>query len=203
MPKIIVPVGFDAGPLYPMDGDKGSEPDYFEIVNHDRGATLPQDAYTVWLTCFGDPQAHIDLAFTREHLIDLASRADPNAASLVHRLIETGVLLEYDTDSNEALEVLRNYKIYATADGMGSTDEVPELFRIGKLGSVLLEVRHEVYHLWTGAFRHNNMWQAVESYSKHRPADAPFPGAVELGRLFARSIPMLVGARCAHLQPIA
>lgn len=203
MPKVIVPVGFDNGSRYSMNSVAGDEPEYFEIVNHSRGATLPKDAYSVWLSCFVVPQEHIDLTFNRERLIQLAAREGFDATDTVRRLINTGVLIEYETGTESALEMLRNHQLFACAEGMGSTDEMPALFQIGKLGKILLEVRSEVYHFWSSSFSRPTLWDAVASYSKHRHADAPFSTPEELGYMLAESIPMLVGARCAHLQPVS
>ncbi|WP_163573442.1 hypothetical protein [Fodinicola feengrottensis] len=137
MAKVIVPVGFDNGPRYAADN---TETDYYEIVlAHGDSAELPPDAYRVWTLAFADLQAHRDLVFTRERLVKLAAAGPETveqAETLVESLIQSDALAEYEPGTQSAIDFLRGHRMFPFAEGMGSTRERPEMFRIGRNGEL-------------------------------------------------------------------
>ncbi|WP_163567505.1 hypothetical protein [Fodinicola feengrottensis] len=59
MAKVIVPVGFDGGPLFDRDDSNGAitGPGTFEIVKPTEIIDLTRDEYRVWLLSYADPEA--------------------------------------------------------------------------------------------------------------------------------------------------
>ncbi|GAA1698548.1 hypothetical protein GCM10009765_54960 [Fodinicola feengrottensis] len=196
---IIVPVGFDNGPRFGPDG--GTEPHYYEVTVGSQSAGLPRDAYQVWSTAHVDVQAHARLQFTRRRLIELCEAlVGPAAGTVVERMLADGLLAEFEPGSRTALELLRNYNLHPSAQGMGNSAERPEVFRIGRDGNVLLEVVPDVYSFWCGAFTGSSLWEEVLRYEKELPPDAPL-NAEELGHVLSAAVPMIVSSRCGFLEP--
>jgi hypothetical protein len=198
MPKVIVPVGFDAGPVWPLES--ASEPEYYEVLVGDGSVELPEDVYLVWGTTMIDRPAHADVRFTKDDLVRLTSDdsriADPQGA--IQRLVDGGLLAEYDPA--EPSEFLRAYKLHLLAEGSGNTQEHPEMFRLGRAGQILLELYHDAYAMLLGMPYASNMSEEIESYSKMTPAEGSF-NLGELSEMFARTVPAVVSTRCGYLQP--
>lgn len=198
MTKIIVPVGFDNGPRYAADE---TEHDYYEVVlSHGESAELPDDAYRVWVLAYADLKAHQDLVFTRERLVQLAA-AGPETAeqaeAIIDGLIEAGALAEYEPGTASAIDFLRKHRMFPFAEGMGSTRERPEMFRIGRNGEVLLEVFSDIYSIWSLNVDSPSIWAMIEWFAK-----VPEPlTAEETGFMFAQVAPTLVSLRLGYLQP--
>lgn len=200
MTTIIVPVGFGNGPRFGIDG--GPDPAFYEVLRADQSIALPPEAYQVWLTAHADIEAHANLAFTRDRLIELAEPSVGNAtAGLVDRLVSSRVLAEYEPGTPSALEFLRAHRIYPTAEGLGNTAEEPETFRIGKNGEVLLEVVPDVYTFWCGSYNSASIWEDIVKYDLDFQDDQPLT-TDELAQMFSAAIPMIVAARCGFLEPL-
>jgi hypothetical protein len=197
MAKIIVPVGFDNGPRYAADE---SETDHYEIIaSPGQSFDLPDDAYRVWVLAFADLEAHRDLAFTRERLVKLAA-AGPETPEQVEMIVEGlvsgGALAEYEPGTASALDFLRGHRLYPFAEGMGSTREKPEMFRIGRNGEVLLEVYSDIYSIWSLNLDSPDIWTMIEWF-----CEPPSPlTADETGFMFAQVVPTLLALRLGYLR---
>jgi hypothetical protein len=198
MAKIIVPVGFDNGLRYAADAQ---EADHYEIVTAPgRSADLPDDAYRVWALAFADVEAHRDLAFTRERLVKLAAaglETVEQAELIVEGLVRAGALAEYEPGTASVTSFLRSHRMYPFAEGMGSTREKPDMFRIGRNGEVLIEVYSDIFSIWTLNLDSPNIWAMIEWF-----CEAPSPlTSEETGFMLAQVLPTLVALRVAYLRP--
>jgi hypothetical protein len=196
--KIVVAIGRSSGPEYPADGQA--------VERHviEAGGTIfdvPPQAHLTWLAAFTDPDAHGAHAFTRDRLAEIAGGSGvADAAALVDKLIRSNLLAEYEPGTESALDFLRSYKLYPMADGLGNSPEDPSMFGIGRGGTALLSLEHDIYAFWSGSYREATMWDAVVKFDKERPDDAPFT-AEDLGHLFAGSVPVIVATRVGFLDP--
>ncbi|GAA1686263.1 hypothetical protein [Fodinicola feengrottensis] len=202
MAAIIVPVGFDNGPRYDPDAAPDSGPEYYEVSERRNSAELPFDAYEVWQLAHVDVQSHAAGEFSRDRLIELAARTGRDANGIVNRLVATGLLVEYEVGTPSAIKVLQSHQLHPTGQGIGNTQEHPEIFRIGRNGEVLLEVVNEVYTFWTVSHGYPSIWDAVQDDAQAIPAGLPYQTAEELGYLFAAAIPMIVASHMGVLEPI-
>lgn len=201
MAAIIVPVGFDNGPRYDPDTPEQG-PEFYAISEKRNVVQLPQDAYEVWQIAFVDVQSHADGEFTRERLIQLAAQGGRDAEDTVNRLLATGLLVEYEVGTPSAIKMLQTHRLNPTGQGIGNTEEHPEIFRIGHNGEALLEVVNEVYTFWSVAHGYPNIWEAVLEDAQNIPPGLPYTNAEELGYLFAAAIPMIVATRMGVLEPL-
>jgi hypothetical protein len=197
MPKVIVPVGFDGGPVWPLDA--GDQPDYYEVIVDDRSMQLPEDAYLIWATSMLDRVAQAEGRFERADLLRLTSDddriTDPNGT--IQQLLDSGLLVEFDPEDCQAF--LQQYRLYPLAEGGGNTKEHPEAFRLTRRGEVVLELYHDAYGMWQGMVKAANIWEEIEGYAKDLPSGSF--NLEQLTFLFARAIPAIVSTRCGFLQP--
>lgn len=196
MAKIIVPVGFDNGLRYAADE---SETDHYEILTASgRTADLPVDAYRVWTLAFADLQAHSDLNFTRERLVKLAAAGPETveqAELIIEGLLRAGAMAEYEPES--PIDFLRTHRMYPFAEGMGSTREKPDMFRIGRNNEVLIEVYSDIFSVWTLNLDSPNIWAMIQWF-----CEPPSPlSAEETALMFARIVPTLIALRVGYLRP--
>lgn len=201
MPSIIVPVGFDSGPQYPADP---TERFYCEVLNGGNSMHLPESAYRVWALAFPDVESHRNLDFTREKLAYIASdTTQPSIATAqqtIDELVSAGLLVEYEPGTPSALDFLTKHRIHATAHGMGSTPEEPEMFRIGRAGQVVLDVFYDIYAVWSGGKDAPSIWHTVQTLA---PRPGPnVPDQKDLGYTIAGAIPALVSLDLAYLDQI-
>ncbi|NIL44254.1 hypothetical protein HCB17_26585, partial [Salinispora arenicola] len=74
---------------------------------------------------------------------------------LVDRLIDRGLLLEFDPEG-PLEELFRRYRLFPTAEGMGSTTREPEYHRMGHGNRPLVAVHNDAYVMWAFSFLHAN-----------------------------------------------
>lgn len=202
MAAIIVPVGFDNGPSYNPDAAPGTGPEFYEIVKRVDIVKLPLDAYEVWQSAHLDVALHSRGEFSRDHLVQLAAKPERDAAGTVSRLLASELLIEYEIGTASAIKLLQGHRLYPTGDGLGNSEEHPELFGIGRGGDALLEVINEVYTFWSLSYAYPSIWDAVVEDAKEIPPGVPYGSAEELGQLLAAAIPMIVATHTGVLQPI-
>jgi hypothetical protein len=198
---IIVPVGFDNGPRYDPDTPERG-PEFYAVVEGRNVVELPLEAYEVWQTAHVDVQSHASGEFTRDLLIQLGARDGRDTAGIVDRLVKSGLLAEYEVGTPSAIQFLQTYRLFPTGEGIGNSQENPELFQIGRNGDVLLEVVSEVFTFWTVAFAYPSMWDAVLEDARTIPPGLPYSNAEELGYLLAAAVPMIVSTRTGMLMPL-
>ncbi|WP_163512752.1 hypothetical protein [Fodinicola acaciae] len=195
MPKIIVPVGYPMGVRHPID--EQDEPAYFEVLVARDQAKLSEPASRLWSLAFGDPDAHRELRFTRQHLEQLAANASVDA-SMLDELIKGGLLVEYDETERSSVDFLKRHNLHPTATGVGNTPEDPSMFKVAVGNEVVLTLQHDLFVLWSGSIRFPSLWDSVRDYSKHR-GNAPM-STNELGILFAATIPAILTAGAGYLD---
>lgn len=200
MPKIIVPVGRTSGPEYPADG--GPEADQFVLEVGNNVVGVSAEEHQTWLAAFADVSAHSQHIFTRERLAEVAaSQGVQSAVDHIGQLVEWGVFAEFEPGTDSALDFLRSYRLYPTADGLGNSPQDPSMFGIGRNGQAVLSLEHDMFAIWSGAYREHSMWHAVVQFDKARPKDAPF-STEQLAHLFAGSVPVIVATHAGFVDPL-
>lgn len=197
MPKIIVPVGLDLGPEHPADE---TETFHYEILTGEQSVDLPEDAYRVWALAFPDVESQKNRTFTREKLtalaIDNAGDTDRVKAN-IDALLESGLLVEYDPDSDEALRFLEQFRLIPCSVGMGNTPERPDMYRLGRGGEVLLEVFSDIFSVWSLGLSTPSIWHATSAVAT---PDTDGTSATDIGHVVADAVPVLVALELAYLQ---
>ncbi|WP_163512154.1 hypothetical protein [Fodinicola acaciae] len=196
---IILPVGFDLGIWHAADA---TEVEHYEIVLGNDTVELPPPAYRTWVLAFADVPAHQDLTFTRERLVKLAAAGvDPveQIVDDIDRLIETGLLTEFEPETASAIEFLQTHRLFPLGSGMGSRADRPDLFRIGRGGDVQVEVHYDIYAIWGLSWPDRCIWDYVQHFNdRNGPLNTE-----QTGQLFVQAVPMLVAMQLAHLQPVS
>ncbi|WP_163566612.1 hypothetical protein [Fodinicola feengrottensis] len=198
MPKVIVPVGFDSGPVWPLE--PADQPTCYEVLLGDGSLQLTEDAYLVWATAMLDRQAHAEVRFNRADLLKLTTGDEriPDPEVMIEKLLNSKILVEYDPD--DPARFLQDYKLHLLAEGSGNTKEHPDTFRLSRRGEVVLELYHDAYAMLRGMPYVSSMSVEIQTYSKALPTDGTFT-LDELSVMFARAVPSIVATRCGYLQP--
>ncbi|MEU0549541.1 hypothetical protein [Micromonospora sp. NPDC005979] len=209
MPRVIIPVGFSLGPQHRYVRPADPMPESWEVHLGGDMLELTEDEVGVYGAAFLDVEGHSKLQVDRDRLIKAlvtAPKPQPNAARIVDRLIGRGLLLEFDPEG-PLEDLFRRYRLFPTAEGMGSTPEEPEYHRMGHQDRALLAVHNTPYTMWAFSFLHPNLWAACEYLSAADEADSraddetrPEPAGV--AREVALNLPMMVATQCAFLDPV-
>jgi hypothetical protein len=125
----------------------------------------------------------------------------------VASLVERGLLLEFDPQG-PLQELFGRYRLFPTAEGMGTTAEEPEFHRIGRMGTPLVAVHNDAYVMWAFSFLHSNLWEAcayfaradVEELEEDEDPIGLTPDSV--AREVAVNLPMMISTQCAFLDPV-
>lgn len=214
MSQVIVPVGFDMGPVYAETGPPDRAPLRYEVHLGGDPQELTAEEYTAWKAAFSDPDAHVNLEFDRARLdetlrtVDHAPAgrlADPTTA--VNRLLRVGLLLEFDPEAGEGLaEPFGIRRLYPRAHGLGTSDGMPDLYGIGYPGDRFVEIPTGVYNAWNTTLLEPTLWDACEIIAEiateigaqqEEPVEVP---ASELAGDVAVQLPLLVSGRAAFLD---
>jgi hypothetical protein len=211
MPRIVVPVGFNLGARHRYVSPPDPQPDSYEIHLGAEIVELAADEAAAYAFAFLDVERHATLKVTREWLIQAmrtAPQPQPDAERLVNGLVDRGLLLEFDPDG--PLEsVFRRYRLFPTAEGMGTTAEEPEYYRMGHLGQPLVAVPNDTYMMWAFSYLHPNLWEACAYYAKAdveelEEGEEPIGLTAEgIARQVATNLPMMVTTLCAYVDPVA
>ena len=210
MPKIIIPVGFNLGARHRYVRPPDPKPDAYEVHLGADIVELNEDEAAAYAFSFVDVEQHAKLKMTRERLIQsmrTAPNPQPDAENLVNSLIARGLLLEFDPDG--PLEpVFRRYRLFPTAEGMGTTAEEPEYHRMGHLGRPLVAVPNETYLMWAFSFLHRNLWEACAYYARAdveelEPGEEPIGlTAEDVARQVPVTLPMMIATLSAFIDPV-
>jgi hypothetical protein len=210
VPKVIVPIGFDGGPVWELDPASGAAVGTmeFEVLKQKETVGLSHLDYRIWQLAYADPEASSRCVFGRyevENLaaLDTAARHDEtsqpvDASTVVDTLFKWGVLAEFDPADESGIDFLKKHRLFPIGDGLGNTREDPGSFRIGREGRVLLTVVWDVYAVWTGSAYSSTLWGAVEEY--YDEIEEPLFSLENMGRLVASAVPGIVANRCGFLQ---
>jgi hypothetical protein len=210
MPRVIVPVGFSLGPQHRYVRPPDPEPETWEVHLGGDIVDLTPDEVAVYGAAFLDVEGHSKLQVDRARLVSsllTAPEPEPNAEHLVARLIDRGLLLEFDTEG--PLEPLfRRYRLFPTAEGMGTTPEEPEYHRMGHHNRPLVAVHNDAYVMWAFSFLHPNLWEACVYYARAdeeelEAGEEPIGLTPEsVAREVAVNLPMMIATQCAFLDPV-
>ncbi|GAA1691477.1 hypothetical protein [Fodinicola feengrottensis] len=200
MAKVIVPVGFDGGPLWDGEPESGTTaPTEFEIATPTSVVSLSLDEYKVWLLSFADPEMANRCQFDRVHLerlADLEFASDGQA--VVESLSKQGLLAEFDPEGPSGVEFLKRYRLFPNGDAMGNTGDERHYYRIGREGRVLVKVMWAVYVMWQSSVYYPSLWDALTEY--HQTLDEPLLELDQMAQLLAASVPGIVTNRCGFVQ---
>lgn len=209
MPEVIVPVGLSMGPSYRYVTPPDPVPEYWEVRLGAESEELNAEEFQVWGRAFLDPPRHERLEVNRASVLRDAASADAGPAEpgpVLDRLLERGLLLEYDTDGPYEA-AFRRVKLFPLAEGMGNTPEEPERYHIGHNGVSLLKVAPLVNGLWAWSALDASLWHACVGMDEDNQRD--LKAGMELDRVtadeaageIAATLPMLIAAGCAFLDP--
>ncbi|GAB2963122.1 hypothetical protein GCM10027280_59970 [Micromonospora polyrhachis] len=209
MSSVIVPVGLSMGPRFRYVRPPDPTPECYEIHLGDDLVELTEAEAAVWAAAFIDAESHAKLAVNRASLIRLletAPKPERRAAQIVDDLLNRGLLVEFDPDSN--LEpVFRRHKLLPLGQGLGSTPEEPHLHRIGFAGKAAVALPNTVFMQWSFAYLHPNLWEACAYYAddSEHVADGGeplgFTPASVAGEV-AQNLPMIIATSCGFLDPL-
>ncbi|MEQ4302660.1 hypothetical protein ABNF97_14875 [Plantactinospora sp. B6F1] len=210
MARVIVPVGFSLGPQHRYVRPADPEPETWTI--HVGGDMVDLDSAEVGVygAAFLDVEGHSKLRVDRDRLVEsllTAPNPEPDAARLVEGLIDRGLLLEFDPDG--PLEGLfRRYRLFPTAEGMGTTPEEPEFHQMGHHSRPLVAVHNDAYVMWAFSFLHPNLWEACDYFARAdeeelEESEEPIGLTAEkVAREVAVNLPMMIATQCAFLDPV-
>lgn len=209
MTRIVVPVGFNLGARHRYVDPPEPQPDSYEIHLGVDIIELDEDEAAVYAFAYLDVERHAKLKVTRDWLVQTlltAPKPQADAERLVTSLIGRGLLLEFDPDG--PLEtVFSRYRLFPTAEGMGTTAEEPDFHRMGHLGRPLVAVPNDTYMMWAFSFVHANLWEACAYYARAdveelEVGEEPIGLTAEgVARQVALNLPMMITTQSAFLDP--
>jgi len=210
MPRVIVPIGFSLGPQHRYVRPADPEPEYWEVHLGGDMVELTADEVGVYGAAFLDVEGHSTLRVDRERLVRSLLTApvpQPGAERLVDDLIDRGLLLEFDPDG-PLEDLFQRYRLFPTAEGMGSTPEEPEYHRLGHHDKALVAVHNTPYTMWAFSFLHHDLWAACqylaaddeEALAAGEPPTDLTPAVI--AREVAVNLPMMIATQCAFLDPV-
>ncbi|WP_020637988.1 hypothetical protein [Salinispora arenicola] len=209
--KVIVPAGFSLGPQHRYVRPADPTPESWEVHLGGDILELSEAEVGVYGTAFLHIEDHSQLKVNRARLIQelrTAPHPQPDAQRLVDRLIDRGLLLEFDPEG-PLEELFRRYRLFPTAEGMGSTPEEPEYHRMGHGNRPLVAVHNDAYVMWAFSFLHANLWEACAYFAKAdqeelEEGEQPIGlTADRVAREVAVNLPMMIATQCAFLDPAA
>ncbi|WP_431877451.1 hypothetical protein [Micromonospora marina] len=210
MPTVIVPVGLNLGPSYRYVTPPDLTPEYWEVRLGNDSEELTDEEFQVWGRAFLDPERHARLEVNRETLqrdVIAAGNGPANPGPVIERLLDRGLLIEFDPDS-ELEKPFRRIKLQPLAEGMGNTPEEPDRRHIGHNGVSLLKVTSAVYGIWAFSSTEASLWEACVGLDEDNQRDLQTGmdlerlTAAEASRQVAITIPVLVASGCAFLDPV-
>lgn len=214
MPTVIVPVGFIMGPEFGAEGEPYREPAHYEIHFGGDPQNLTTVEFAAWAGAFTDPPRHAGLEVNRKSLEEFLRTDDGLAgpirdpAPLVGSLLERGLLVEFDPVEGPLEELFSGLRLFPQGQGLGSTAEEPDQYRIGFAGQPIATVTSTVYALWSFSMAFPSLWAACADMaeaanSELGPDDQPLDVDAEaVAREIGVAVPMLVSAGAAFLDPL-
>lgn len=205
MPSVIVPVGLDLGPTYPIVGKPiaSAPPEYCKVRFRQDLEELTSVDYVVWASAFGDANSAIRFEMNRETIIgevpqETRDTADVNA--VIDDLLKRDLLFEYDIESLGGEDVLRRLQIYPTAQGQGNEASDPGWFYIGNRGEKLIKVSATVYALWSFSISEPSLWDACVKLANTDGTDLVDMPVTEAVQAIGANVPLLLSSGCAFID---
>lgn len=213
MSMVIVPVGFDMGPVYAEDGPADRAPMRYEVHLGGGPKDLTAIEYTVWQAAFADSAAHAKLEVDRARLerylreeghAPAGRIADP--APVVSALLEQELLLEFDPDSDDLEEPFGIRRLYPRAEGMDSREEEPSYHNIGFDDEAFCAIQPNAYTAWSFGMTEATLWGACDMVAEIADADLQ-PGqepvnltTLDVAKDVASALPLLLSTKAAFLD---
>lgn len=209
---VIVPVGFDMGPVYDDEGPMDRSPMRYEVHLGGGPEDLTATEYTVWRAAFADPVAHAELKVDRARLERYlrdqghapAGRID-DPAPVVSSLLERDLLLEFDTDG-DLEDPFGIRRLYPRAPALDSDRDDPVFHNIGFDDEPICEIPPNVFTAWAYGMTEATLWAACEMVAELADADLK-PGqeplnlsTADVAKQVALNLPYLVSSEAAFLD---
>jgi hypothetical protein len=164
----------------------------------------------VWATAFLDAKRHARLEVSRETVQRRLARVRNGLsapAPIVDRLIERGLLLEFDPVDGPMEKIFTQYSLQPVAEGLGATAKNPLGYRIGHNGKPAVEVDETVFFLWAFSQTRESLWDACtyfadESERVELGEETLDRTPEEIARNVAVNIPLLISNTCAVIHPV-
>jgi hypothetical protein len=210
MPTVIVPVGLHLGAEFAVAEPPSKDPEGFLVASGDSLEMLDAVEMKVWAASFLDPKRHARLGVSREtvqrYLLG-ARKGLSEPGPIVDRLIERGLLLEFDPIDGPLEEIFVQYTLRPVAEGLGSTAKNPMVYRIGHNARPAVEVDDTVFYLWAFSHTRESLWDAcvylADESETLEPGDMPLNRTPEeIARNIAVNIPLLISNTCAVIDPV-
>lgn len=211
MARVIVPVGLDMGQDFAASGSAEHAPEYWQVHLGGELVQLDADETVVWGAAFLDPQQHAVNEVNRQSLearLRGMDRGPTDPAPTVTRLLERGLLIEFDPVGGPLEAMFRGLQLFPLAQGMGNTPEHVDRYSIGFGGRALVEVGPNVYSVWSYAITEQSLWDACAGLATGldedlAPGDHPYNLTTEdVAGDVAAALPGLVTSACAFLDPV-
>lgn len=211
MAQVIVPVGLNLGPQYPIvdKPDKNASPDVCAVKFRGDLEELTPAEYVVWSAAFADGKRVTQVELGRDALVADVPRKTRKAVdvdSIVDDLLRRELLLEYDSDTMLSEQALRRLQMYPSAQGLGNEPGDPGWFHIGTRGEKLVSVSALVYFLWASSMQESSMWETCRKMSEENAQalaagedldEMPLSEPIEA---LTNNVPLLVSSGCAYLD---
>ncbi len=159
---LVFPVGHYMGPFHPSRN--GPAKHHIIRVGWET-PKLPNEAHVdIWGLAHGLPDRAVDIRWTRRAIIDAADDAEmSDAAAILDRLAELGLIAEVSPGTEQAREFAESYRLQSLLIGLGNSPDDPVLDAIGLVGiPPVVKVRPRVYEIWQWAHLWPNLWAACE-----------------------------------------
>ncbi|MBO0829401.1 MAG: hypothetical protein J2P24_16635 [Streptosporangiales bacterium] len=212
MAMVIVPVGMMLGEYFRPGGEPSSAPEHWHISVGGYAEHLTNDEVKVWAAAMLEPETQARLEGTREALErTVGTRAEgavADPAPVVDRLLDRGLLVEFDPVDGDLEAFARRHRLFPLGVGMGNTQDDPLVYRIAVGNQARIGVNGDVYALWSNSLYFLNLWESCEQFAKEMNANAPAGEHIPeldtdtVTRGLAANIPLLVSSECAFLDPI-
>lgn len=211
MARVIVPVGLNMGQDFAACGSAERAPEYWQVHLGGEVVQLDADEVVAWGAAFMDPQQHAANEVDRQNLEARIRGLDNGLAEpspVVSRLLERGLLVEFDPDGGQLEALFSGLQLFPLAQGMGNTPENLDRYEIGFAGNSLVEVGPNVYAIWSYAITEPSLWDACAGLAAGldedlEPGEQPYNlSAEDIAGDVAAALPVLVTGACAFLDPV-
>ncbi|WP_230511835.1 hypothetical protein [Salinispora arenicola] len=205
--RVIIPVGFSLGPQYRYVRPGDPTPESWGVRLGDDWQELNEAEARVYSAAFSEVGCRAQMRAWAVRLFRAARRPQPDTQRLVDHLIARGLLLAFDPEG-PLEDLFRRYRLFPTAEGMGSTADRPQDHWIGHGNRRRMAVLNNSYVMWAYSSLHSSLWEACKYYAgadeeEREPGEYPLGLTAEsVAREVAGNLPMMVATRCAFLDPI-
>jgi len=159
---LVFPVGHYMGPFHPT---RGAPPKHHIVRVGWDTPKLPDQAHVeIWALAHGLPAQADTVRWTRRAIVETAQDAGmPDAAAILDRLAELGLIAEVGPRTEQTREFAGSYRLQSLLIGLGNTPGDPALEGIGVAGlPPAVNVDPRVFEIWQWAHLWPSVWAACE-----------------------------------------